>query len=95
MKKIILFIITIIISINLFAQNDTTIINKPVKFETEIITSKTGKTSEKVYAIVDGKYYDSNKSSMKRYYTIIKFGGVPNVAFISNKKKTNIKVIVI
>ena len=32
---------------------------------------------------------------MKRYYTTIKFGGVPNVAFISNKKKTNVKVIVI
>ena len=95
MKKFILFIAIIIISINLFAQNDTIIINKPVKFETEIVTTKTGKTSEKIYAIIDDKYYDSNKSSMKRYYTTIKFGGVPNVAFISNKKKTNVKVIVI
>ena len=94
MKKLIVLLV-LIVSATAYAQNDTTLINKPVKFEYEKITTKSGKESIKYYAIIDGKYYDSNKTAAKRYYQTIKFGGKPNVAIISNKKKTNKKVIVL
>lgn len=84
-----------IMTICAYAQTDTVLVNKPVKFESETITTRSGKSSVKYYAIVDGKYYDSNKTAMKRYNTTIKFGGKPNVAFVENKKKTNCKVIVL
>lgn len=95
MKKLLLTIIITIISINLFAQNDTTLIRKPVQFEIEKVTTKTGKSVVKYYAIIDGKYFDSSKTAAKRYYQTIKFGGTPNVAIVSNKKKTNRKVIIL
>lgn len=94
MKKLII-LLALIISATAYAENDTTLVNKPVKFEYEKITTKSGKENIKYYAIIDGKYYDSNKTAAKRYYQTIKFGGKPNVAIISNKKKTNKKVIVL
>lgn len=94
MKKLIV-LLAIIVSATAYAQNDTTLVNKPVKFETETIVTKSGKETIKYYAVIDGKYYDSNKTAAKRYYQTIKFGGKPNVAIISNKKKTNKKVIVL
>jgi len=94
MKKLIV-LLAIIVSATVYAQNDTTLVNKPVKFETETIITKSGKETIKYYAIIDGKYYDSNKTAAKRYYQTIKFGGKPNVAIISNKKKTNKKVIIL
>lgn len=94
MKKLIV-LLAIIVSATAYAQNDTTIVNKPVKFETELIRTKSGKETVKYYAVIDGKYYDSSKTAMKRYYDAIKFGGKPNVAIISNKKKTNNKVIIL
>lgn len=78
-----------------YAQNDTTLIHKPVRFETEHVTTKSGKTSVKYYAVIDGKYYDSNKTAMKRYKDAKRFGGTPNVAIVENKKKTNSKIIVL
>lgn len=95
MKHIITIIAFAIISITAFAQNDTILIRKPVRFEYETVTSKTGKEIVKYYAIIDGKYYDSTKTAMKRYHDAIKFGGTPNVAIVSNKKKTNNKIIVL
>ena len=95
MKKLIIFIIASIISINLFAENDTTLVHKPVKWETETVITKSGKSSIKYYAIIDGKYYDSTKTAMKRYNDTIRFGGTPNVAIVENKKKTNSKIIVL
>lgn len=85
----------LIVSATVYAQNDTTLINKPVKFETEIIKTKSGKKTIKYYAIIDGKYYDSSKTAAKRYYQTTKFGGKPNVAIIQNKKRTNRKVIIL
>lgn len=95
MKKLIIFIIASIISINVFAQNDTTLICKPVTWETETVITKSGKETVKYYAIIDGKYYDSTKTAMKRYNDIIRFNGTPNVAIVENKKKTNSKIIVL
>lgn len=94
MKKLIV-LLALIVSATAYAQNDTILINKPVKFEYEKITTKSGKETIKYYAVIDGKYYDSNKTSVKRYHDAIKFGGKPNVAIISNKKKTNRKVIIL
>lgn len=84
-----------IMTICAYAQTDTILVNKPVRFETETITTRSGKSSVKYYAIIDNKYYDSTKTAMKRYNTAIKFGGKPNVAVVENKKKTNCKVIVL
>lgn len=94
MKKLII-LLALIVSTTVYAQNDTTLVNKPVKFEYEKITTKSGKKTIKYYAIIDGKYYDSNKTAAKRYYQTIKFGGKPNIAVVENKKKTNKKVIVL
>lgn len=94
MKKLII-VLALIISATVYAQNDTTLINKPVKFETEIIKTKSGKETVKYYAIIDDKYYDSSKTAAKRYYQTIKFGGKPNVAIVENKRKTNFKIIVL
>ncbi|MBP3201323.1 MAG: hypothetical protein J6M39_06730 [Lachnospiraceae bacterium] len=94
MKKLIV-VLALIVSATAYAQNDTTLINKPVKFEYETIKTKSGKETVKYYAIVDGKYYDSSKTATKRYYQTIKFGGKPNVAIVENKKKTNSKIIVL
>ena len=94
MKKLIV-LLALIVSVNAYAQNDTTLVNKHVKFETEIIKTKSGKETIKYYAIIDGKYYDSSKTAAKRYYQTIKFGGKPNIAIVSNKKKTNRKVIIL
>lgn len=94
MKKFIIFL-DIFVSVIAYAQNDTTLIQKPVKFEYETINTKSGKTTTKYYAIVNGKYYDTTKTCVKRYYLTIKHGGKPNVAIVSNKKKTNRKIIVL
>lgn len=94
MKKLII-LLALIVSITVYAQNDTILVNKPVKFETETIRTKSDKETVKYYAIIDGKYYDSSKTAVKRYYQTIKFGGKPNVAIVSNKKKTNRKVIIL
>lgn len=95
MKKILLIFAILFMAICAYAQNDTTLVNKPVKWETETITTRSSKSSVKYYAIIDGKYYDSTKTAMKRYNDTIKFGGRPNVAIIENKKKTNSKIIVL
>ena len=85
----------IFVSAIAYAQNDTTLIHKPIEFEYETVTAKSGKSTVKYYAIVDGKYYDTTKTCVKRYYNTIRFGGKPNVAIVSNKKKTNRKIIVL
>ena len=93
--KTLIVVLAFIVSATAYAQNDTTLVNKSVKFETEIVKTKSGKETVKYYAIIDGKYYDSSKTAAKRYYQTIKFGGIPNVAIVENKKKTNSKVIIL
>lgn len=95
MKRTLIALIVLLCATITYAQNDTTIIHKTVKFESEIITTKSGKSSIKYYAVIDGKYYDSSKTAMKRYNDIIRFGGIPNVAIVENKKKTNSKIIIL
>lgn len=95
MKRILTIIVIAVIGISAFAQNDTTLINKKVTFDKEVVVTKSGKENVKYYAIIDGKYYDTTKTTIKRYKTIVKFGGIPNVAIVENKKKTNSKIIVL
>lgn len=95
MKKNLSLLVFFIMTICAYTQNDTTLVNKPVKWETETVITKSGKESTKYYAIIDGKYYDSSKTAMKRYNDAVKFGGTPNVAIVENKKKTNSKIIVL
>lgn len=75
-------------TVDAYAQNDTTLFDKPVKFECETIPTKSGEQTVKYYAIVDGKYYDSNETSAKRYHDAKRLGDKPNVSFVSNKKNT-------
>ena len=95
MKKFILFCLAIAISAIAYAQSDTTLVKDPIKFETEVYTSKSGKTTTKYYAIYKGKYYDTTKTAYKRYNDAIRFHGTPNVAIVENEKKTYSKIIVL
>ena len=93
--KILLLFLTFCCATALYAQSDTTRINAPLRFDYETITTKSGKTSTKYYAIYNGEVYDSNKTSMKRYYTICKFGGQPCAVLITNRKSKAKKIIVL
>lgn len=95
MKKIILLISLLFCFLSVKAQSDTTIVKQPIRFETEQIVSKTGKEYTKYYVLLNGTYYESNKSSMERYYTILRFKGQPCVAVITTGKTKKQKIIVL
>ena len=95
-----LFIIISIIlafcySTNANAQSDTTRIEPNLRFEVEKLVSKTGKSTEKVYVHYNGEYYESNKTSMKRYYLIRKYNGQPCAVMITNKKSKSKKIVIL
>lgn len=94
-KKITFTILAVLIATVSYAQSDTVAIKAPIRFDYETITTKSGKASTKYYAIYNGEVYDSNKTSMKRYYTIRKFGGQPCAVLITNKKSKAKKIIVL
>jgi len=94
-NKILFLFLAFCCAITLYAQSDTTRINAPLRFDYETIITKSGKASTKYYAIYNGEIYDSNKTSMKRYYTIRKFGGQPCAVLITNKKSKAKKIIVL
>ena len=93
--NILILILAFYIATNVAAQSDTTRISGGIRFEQEILTTKTGKTVEKVYAIYNGETYNSTKTSMKRYYQIKRFNGQPCVVMITNKKSKAKKIIVL
>lgn len=94
-NKIIFTILAVLIATVSYAQCDTVAIKAPIRFDTETIVTKSGKSTEKFYAIYNGETYDSNKTSMNRYYTIRKFGGQPCAVLITNKKSKTKKIIVL
>ena len=94
-SKILCIFLAVLITTEIYAQNDTTRINAPIRFDTETIITKSGKSTEKFYAIYNGETYDSTKTSMKRYYTIKRFNGQPCVVLITNKKSKAKKIIVL
>ena len=94
-KKIILTILAVLIATVSYAQCDTVAIKAPIRFDTETIVTKSGKSTEKFYAIYNGETYDSTKTSMKRYYQIKRFNGQPCVVMITNKKSKAKKIIVL
>ena len=94
-NKILLLFLAFCCATTLYAQSDTSRINAPLRFDYETITTKSGKTSTKYYAIYNGEVYDSNKTSMKRYYQIKRFNGQPCVVMITNKKSKAKKIIVL
>ena len=94
-SKILCIFLAILIATEIYAQNDTTRINAPIRFDTETIITKSGKSTEKFYAIYNGETYDSTKTSMKRYYEIKRFNGQPCVVMIINKKSKAKKIIVL
>lgn len=94
MKKLLIILLLTIISFNVFAQNDTTIVHGSLYFEHEHLVMKTGKEVDNYYAILNGKYYDSDKTSAKRYNLIIRHHGTPCIALITTKtKKQKIKIL--
>lgn len=94
-SKILCIFLAILIATEIYAQNDTIRINTPIRFDTETIITKSGKSTEKFYAIYNGETYDSTKTSMKRYYEIKRFNGQPCVVMITNKKSKAKKIIVL
>ena len=94
-NKIILTILAVLIATVSYAQCDTVAIKAPIRFDTETIITKSGKSTEKFYAIYNGETYDSTKTSMKRYYEIKRFNGQPCVVIITNKKSKAKKIIVL
>ena len=94
-NKILLLFLVFCYTTSLYPQSDTTRINAPLHFDTETITTKIGKIFTKYYAIYNGDIYDSNKTSMNRYYTILRFGGQPCAVIYTNKKLKGKKIIVL
>ena len=94
-KKITFTILVVLIATVSYAQCDTVAIKAPICFDTETIITKSGKSTEKFYAIYNGETYDSTKTSMKRYYAIKRFNGQPCVVIITNKKSKAKKIIVL
>ncbi len=94
-NKIIFTILAVLIATVSYAQCDTVAIKAPIRFDSETIVTKSGKSTEKFYAIYNGETYDSTKTSMKRYYTIKRFNGQPCVVLITNKKSKAKKIIVL
>lgn len=88
-----LFIIALVISIVANAQNDTTIVNKDVRFDKEIYTSKSDDTKEYYYAYVNGVCYTTNKTSYERNKTYKRFGIKPTYALITNKRGKRIIIL--
>lgn len=95
MKKFIFLIVLLILSTSLFAQSDTTIVTKPITFDSEVITSKTGKEYTKYYVVYNNEYYESTKQSFDRYYLIKRFGGTPCVVLITTGKTKKQKIIIL
>ena len=94
-KKIVLTILAVLIATVSYAQCDTVAIKAPISFDSETIVTKSGKSTEKFYAIYNGEIYDSTKTSMKRYCEIKRFNGQPCVVMITNKKSKAKKIIVL
>lgn len=94
-NKIIFTILAVLIATVSYAQCDTVAIKAPIRFDTETIVTKSGKSTKKFYAIYNGETYDSTKTSMKRYYEIKRFNGQPCVVMITNKKSKAKKIIVL
>ena len=96
MKKTILTICALLVGAHLLsAQNDTTLVKKAVRFETETFVSDKGNTKETTTATIDGTTYPSSKSAAQRYETALRHGGTPNVAIVTNEKTKKQRVIVL
>lgn len=96
MKKTILTICALLVgALALSAQNDTTLVRKPVKFDTETFVSDKGNTKETITATIDGQDYPTTKTAAQRHATILRFGGTPNVAIVTNEKTKKQRVIVL
>lgn len=95
MKKLIVMLVCMVLSVAAYAQKDTTLIHKNVVFDTEVTQSKTGNEKINYIAKIDGVWYLSDKTSYTRYQTAKRFKANPNIAIVEDKKTKSIKVIVL
>lgn len=96
MKRIIIIVISIMISICAYGQKDTTIINyNTIDFSYETTISKTGKVKTEYLVNYRGSWYVTDKTSYNRYITAKRFNLYPNVAIVTDKKTKAKKIIVI
>ena len=96
MKKTILTLCALLVgALALSAQTDTTIVRKAVRFDTETYVSDKGNTKETTTATIDGKTYPTTKTAAKKHATIVRLGGTPNVAIVTNEKTKKQRVIVL
>lgn len=75
------------------ATNDTTLVSSTASIRFFSETDKTDKVH--YYCEIDGKTYDSNKTSAQRFAITRRFGGHPNVVYITNKKTARRRVSVL
>ena len=105
MKKMFIGAMMLVASVIAGAQNtkvsekDTTVVKySSIKFDKETYESKTGKFKTDYLVLIDGTWYETNKSSYERYYLIKRYGGIPCVVFVKPKEskvKVTPKVIVL
>lgn len=105
MKKMIIGAMMLVASVIAGAQNtkvsekDTVMIKySSIRFDKETYESKTGKFKTDYLVLIDGTWYETNKTSYERYLKIKKFGGIPCVCFVKPKEskvKVTPKVIVL
>lgn len=76
------------------ANNDTTLVAKSssIRFESETLTNKAGESRVSYFAIIDGKVYPTNKTSVNRYALIKRFGGEACLVYITNKNTNKTRV---
>lgn len=105
MKKIIIVLTMLIISIaasgqtTKVSQKDTILVTSTnIKLSKETYEVKDGEFRVSYFALIDGEWYYTTKSSYTKYMTIKRLGGTPNVYFVKpreTKVKTTPKVIVL
>lgn len=105
MKKMFIGAMMLVASVIAGAQNakvsekDTVMVKySSIKFDKETYESKTGKFRTDYLVLIDGNWYETNKTSYERYLKIKRFGGTPCVCFVKPKEskvKVTPKVIVL
>lgn len=98
MKKMFIGAMMLVASVIAGAQNtkvsekDTVMVKySSIKFDKETYESKTGKFKTDYLVLIDGTWYETNKTSYERYLKIKRFGGTPCVCFVK-PKESKVKV---
>ena len=96
MKNIIITIAIIILSVECYAQIDTTLISgTSVRMEVESYVNKKGETKTSYWCLWNGDTYQSDKTTYRRYNAYKKYGANPQYALLTNKKSKAKRIIIL